>query len=103
MPRPKKNRKICFNPKSYYFKPRGIPLFELNTILLEPDEVEAIRLADKLMLSHEKSAKKMQISRATFGRIVNTARKKIADAIIEGKAIEIKKIRRKNENSSSYR
>jgi len=103
MPRPKKNRKICFNPKSNYFKPRGIPLVELDNILLEPDEVEAIRLADKLMLSHEKSAKKMQISRATFGRIVNTARKKIADAIIDGKAIEIKKIKEKNENSSSNR
>ena len=92
MSRPKKNRKICKNPKSYYFKPRGIPLKELETIIVEPDEIEAIRLADKLMLSHENSAKNMLISRATFGRIVNSARKKIALAIIEGKAIEIKKI-----------
>jgi len=89
MSRPKKNRKVNCNPGAYYFKPRGIPLRNLESILLAKDEVEAIRLADYLSFSHEEAAQKMQISRATFGRIIKTARNKIAQSILEGKAIEI--------------
>lgn len=91
MARPKKKRKTICNPGAYYFKPRGIPMMELDTIILERDEVEAINLADLDSLSHEEAAEKMQISRATFGRIVKLARNKIANSIINGKAIEIKK------------
>ncbi|MCJ7552865.1 MAG: DUF134 domain-containing protein [Ignavibacteriaceae bacterium] len=89
MARPKKRRRINCNPAAYYFKPRGIPMFELEEILLEDDELEAIRLADHQSLSHEDAAAKMKISRATFGRIVHSARKKIADGILNGKAIRI--------------
>lgn len=89
MARPKKNRIINCNPKAYYYKPRGIPLRELETIQLAKDELEAMRLADYMSFSHEESANKMQISRATFGRIINSARKKIAESILQGKAIEI--------------
>jgi predicted DNA-binding protein (UPF0251 family) len=91
MPRPKKNRKTMCNPQASYYKPRGIPLLELETILLEIDEIESLRLADLLSLSHEEAASRMQISRATFGRILKSARNKTATAILGGKAIEISK------------
>lgn len=89
MARPKKNRKINCKLNVYYFKPRGIPMIELESILLEKDEVESIRLADYKSLSHEDAAVNMKISRATFGRIIKSARHKISQAILEGKAIEI--------------
>jgi predicted DNA-binding protein (UPF0251 family) len=89
MPRPKKKRKICCNPSSYYFKPRGIPVYELDEIIIDDDELESLRLADLLAYSHEKAAKEMKISRATFGRIVEVARKKVIDGILNGKAIRI--------------
>jgi predicted DNA-binding protein (UPF0251 family) len=89
MPRPRKHRRVCCNPSSYYFKPRGIPMYELQEIVLDHDELESLRLADLLAYSHEKSAMEMKISRATFGRIVEVARKKVVDAILNGKAITI--------------
>jgi predicted DNA-binding protein (UPF0251 family) len=89
MPRPRKHRRICCNPSVYYFKPRGIPIYELKEIVLENDELESLRLADFLAYSHENAAVEMNISRATFGRIVESARKKVADGILNGKAIRI--------------
>jgi predicted DNA-binding protein (UPF0251 family) len=89
MPRPKKRRRIHCNPSAYYFKPKGIPMFMLEELILEDDQIEALRLADIENLSHEDAASKMNISRATFGRIVHSARNKIADCIINGKAIRI--------------
>jgi len=89
MPRPKKYRIINCNPTSYYFKPRGIPVVDLEEIILEQDELESLRLADYLAYSHEKAAEQMKVSRATFGRIVEKARMKMVDAIINGKAIKI--------------
>ena len=89
MPRPRKHRRICCNPSAYYFKPRGIPMYKLLEIVLDHDELESLRLADLLAYSHEKAAKKMKISRATFGRIVEAARKKVTDGILNGKAIRI--------------
>lgn len=95
MARPKLNRTIKCNPTSYYFKPRGIPLFELDEIILEMDELEAIRYADLFSHSQEEAAIKMNISRATFGRIIQSARNKVADALINGKAIKINNIDKK--------
>ena len=89
MSRPRKYRQVCCNPSAYYFKPRGIPVYALEEILLENDELESLRLADLLAFSHEDAAKEMKISRATFGRIVENARKKITDGILNGKAIRI--------------
>ena len=89
MPRPKKNRKIRCSPASYYFKPKGIPMADLQEVILEVDELEAIRLGDMLNYSHEEAALKMKVSRATFGRIVNKARQKIAGGMINGNAIRI--------------
>jgi predicted DNA-binding protein (UPF0251 family) len=73
----------------YYFKPRGIPLVDLEEVSIRLDELEAIRLADYEGLYHEDAAQKMKISRATFGRILDEARHKVAEAIIKGKALKI--------------
>ncbi|HEX2868997.1 MAG TPA: DUF134 domain-containing protein [Ignavibacteriales bacterium] len=89
MTRPKKDRIVSCSPAAYYFKPRGIPMMELEEVVLEADELEAIRLADLLDLSQEEAALRMNISRATFGRIVAKARKKLAESIIHGKAIRV--------------
>ena len=61
----------------------------LHEVILSVDEFEALRLADLQALSHEEAATKMKISRATFGRIVEKARKTVVDAIVNGKAIRI--------------
>jgi predicted DNA-binding protein (UPF0251 family)/predicted Fe-Mo cluster-binding NifX family protein len=89
MSRPQKCRRVCFLPGVTYFKPAGIPLrvLEENQLLLE--EIEAIRLKDSEHLKQEECAKKMGISRPTFQRILALARKKIADSIINGKALRI--------------
>ncbi len=89
MPRPKCMRHIRGMPERNYFKPRGIPVSELEEITLHLDEFEAIRLADFEGLYHQEAAARMKISRQTFGRIVVSARRKIADALIYGKALRI--------------
>jgi len=92
MPRHKKCRYVDCDPRVFYFKPRGIPIFQLEEIILSADEVEALRLSDYEDLYHEEAAAKMGISRTTLGRILNATRHKIADAIINGKAIKIEAI-----------
>ena len=89
MPRPFKCRRVCGTPGTDYFKPRGIPLSDLQEIGLTIAEFEAIRLADLEELYQEDAAKKMDISRQTFGNIIAAAHKKIADAIVNGKALKI--------------
>lgn len=89
MPRPKCCRNICGTPDRNYFKPRGIPSSELEEVILTLDEYEAIRLADFEQLYQEKAAAQMNISRQTFGRIIESAHKKIADVLISGKALKI--------------
>lgn len=64
-------------------------MYELEEVLLDQDELEALRLADLLLYSQEKAAEEMSISRATFGRIVERARGKVADALLNGKAVRI--------------
>jgi predicted DNA-binding protein (UPF0251 family) len=91
MSRPRKCRHIGCNPRVFYFKPRGIPLFQLEETALDMDELETVRLADYDGMYHEDAAVKMNISRATFGRILNNARHKVADAIVNGKALKIEK------------
>lgn len=89
MPRPPKCRWIGFRPAVSFFKPQGIPLRMLNQVYLGYDELEAVRLSDWEGLSQEEAAQRMNVSRATFGRIVAQARKKVADALVQGKAIRI--------------
>jgi len=89
MARPKCCRLVSEIPSNRYFKPRGIPLMELSEVVLSIDEFEAIKLADLQGLYQENAAGKMEISRQTFGRIIEEAHKKIADALINGRAIKI--------------
>jgi len=89
MGRPHKKRYVAHNPGVSYFKPRGIPMVELSENRLAVDECEALRLADYEGLSHEDAGSEMGVSRATFGRIIEKARKIVADALINGKAIRI--------------
>lgn len=89
MPRPRKCRFIKIPSNARYFKPRGIPLVELEEIVLTPEEIEALRLKEIEGLSHEECAKKMKISRTTFHRDLESAHRKIAEAIINNKAIKI--------------
>lgn len=91
MIRPVKPRRIFFNPKVVYFKPRGIPLSFLDEIELTIDEIEALRLCDYKGLDQIEAAKKMKISQSTIQRILTSAHQKIAKALIEGKAIKIRK------------
>ncbi len=87
MPRTTKNRKICHIPNYHIFKPDKN---NCERIVLTLDELEAIRLADLETLDQDAAAEKMEISRATFQRILYSAHKTIADALINGKAIELK-------------
>jgi len=89
MPRPKKFRCVKCKPDSSYFKPRGIPLVDLEEVSISMDELEAISLADYEELYHEEAAMKMKISRQTFGRILNVAHKKVAECLLKGKALKI--------------
>ena len=70
-------------------KPAGIPASELEEVVLGFDEAEALRLADLEGFYQEAAARSMGVSRQTFGRIVETARRKAADAILNGKALRI--------------
>ena len=102
MARPRKCRFVGCRPNAYYFKPRGIPLFRLEEVSLHMDEVEALRLADYEGLYHEDAAQRMKISRATFGRIIDQARHKVAEALLKGKALRIEmNINQKGESHES--
>lgn len=89
MTRPRKKRKIKEPPLFQRFKPAGIKGRDLQQIIIGVDEYEAIRLADYENYDHKRAAKEMDISRPTFSRLIETARKKVAKAIVEGKEIYI--------------
>jgi predicted DNA-binding protein (UPF0251 family) len=89
MARPRNCRRVGSIPESNYFKPRGIPLSMLEEVVLTVDECEAIRLADLESLYQEQAAEKMKVSRQTFGRIIESAHKKVAEALVKGKALKI--------------
>ena len=89
MARPINCRRVGFMPQSDYFKPRGMPSSMLEEVILTVDECEAIRLADLEGSYQEQAAEKMNVSRQTFGRIIESAHKKVADALVKGKALKI--------------
>jgi len=89
MPRPIKCRRIAWMPGATYYKPAGIPLRFLEEVRLSLEEAEAIRLKDLEDLDQEQSADRMNISRPTYQRVLEAARKKVADALLNGKAIRI--------------
>ncbi len=76
-------------PTIRYFKPQGIPLAYLGELVLGEDEWEALRLADVDGLYHDSAAEQMNVSRPTFGRILANARRIVATAITQGKALRI--------------
>ena len=89
MSRPRKCRRVESLPGTTYFKPAGIPMRMLDDVHLTVDEVEALRLKEIEELDQETGAERMDISRPTFQRILASARKKMADAVLNGKAIRI--------------
>jgi len=89
VPRPTRCRRIAFLPELTVFKPAGIPGRTLEEIVLTLDELEAIRLSDLEGLYQEDAASLMGISRQTFGNIVTTAHRKLADCIVKGKMLRI--------------
>jgi len=89
MPRPPKWRRVDFVPEITYFKPAGVPLNSLDEVRLSIEEAEAIRLKDIEGLEQEECAQRMQISRPTFHRVLGSARRNLANALLNGKAIRI--------------
>ncbi len=89
MPRPSKFRKVHHRPEAVYFKPRAIPLTMLDEVILTFDELESLRLADLEGRYQEKAAPSMGVSRQTFGNILKSAHKKVADALVNSKALRI--------------
>lgn len=89
MSRPFRCRRVGCKPRTDYFKPRGIPISSLDEVNLTIDEFEAIRLADLESLYQEEAAEKMKVSRQTFGNIIASAHKKIAEAVVKAKALKI--------------
>lgn len=90
MPRPTKPRRISYIPEDKYFIPLSKENCQLEEIQIKFEELEAMRLKDIEKLSQEECAVKMQVSRQTFQLIIDKARKKVAQALISGKAIHIK-------------
>ena len=88
-PRPRIPRRVWSEPDVTHFKPAGARMTGLGTVILTVDELEAVRLKDYEGLEQIKAAKKMSISQSTFQRLLLSARKKIADALTNGKAIRI--------------
>ncbi len=87
MPRRRCRRFISGESEATLYTPDNRNPSEIARIELMPDELEALRLADQMALYQEAAAVRMQVSRATFSRIVSSARAKVADALVNGKAI----------------
>ncbi|MCL4428896.1 MAG: DUF134 domain-containing protein [Deltaproteobacteria bacterium] len=87
--RPYKCRKVEQEPEIKFFKPNGIPAKLLEKVVLTVDEFESVRLADLEGLYQEEAAERMNISRQTFGNIIASAHSKIADCIVNAKALKI--------------
>jgi predicted DNA-binding protein (UPF0251 family) len=89
MARPEKLRCVAQLPNVGFFKPAGIPASALQAVRVSLEELESVRLKDLEGFEQEECAQQMRISRPTFHRILESARKKLADALINGKAIQI--------------
>ena len=89
MPRPYCCRRIAGRPVASIFKPIGIPIDELEEVVMTLDEFEALRLSDLESLYQEQAAERMGVSRPTFARVVDSAHRKLADVLVHGKALRI--------------
>ena len=91
MVRPRVRRRVRGRPGSFYFKPAGKRMVDLSEVVLILSEFEAIRLVDLRNVSQELAGERMGISQSTLSRVLKNGRRKIADAIVSGKAIRIEK------------
>ncbi|WP_260260427.1 DUF134 domain-containing protein [Vibrio intestinalis] len=87
MARPKIHREICTQAPHSCFKPNGVSMGKLEKVSLLAEELEALRLADEQGLSQLEAAEIMQVSRQTFGNIVKSARRKVANCLVNGHAL----------------
>ena len=89
MVRPRRWRHVYNKVEFNYFKPQGVPMTHLEEINLDTEELEALRHTEIEEMEQKQAAEKMKVSQPTYHRILKSARKKIAQALIEGKAIKI--------------
>jgi len=89
VPRPSSCRLVSGTPGAVFFKPAGIPTRELTEIVMSLDEFEAIRLADQEGLYQEDAARRMGVSRTTFGRILESAHRKVAEVLAGGRCLRL--------------
>jgi predicted DNA-binding protein (UPF0251 family) len=87
--RPVKWRRVSSLPQVLHFKPAAVPLNMLEEVCLSVEEIEALRLKDLEGLEQEACAREMNVSRPTFQRILGSGRQKVADALVNGKAIKV--------------
>jgi predicted DNA-binding protein (UPF0251 family) len=85
--RPQKPLWIGFEPPGVCFLPQPTPIGPAELLVLTIDELEAIRLADLEGLSQVEAAGRMNVSRPTFGRIIEQARRKVAEGLVHGRGI----------------
>ena len=97
MPRPKVPRKICGHPSRSCFKPNGVAMGELETVRLDDDEYEALRLVDLEGMLQQEAAVAMGVSRQTLANVLKSARHKVMDCLAYGKALMM----RQNEKETS--
>lgn len=90
-PRPRGHRRIGFSPEATFFKPQGIPMRSLEVVELSKEELEAFRLTQYEGMNQIEAAQKMQTSQSTLQRILTGALAKVAEALVEGKAIRIER------------
>lgn len=90
MVRPKKIRIVNYKPGVTYFKPRAVPLNQLEEVELTIDELETLRLSNIEKLSQQDAAEKMNIHQSTFQRTLARVNEKVSDALVNGKAIKLK-------------
>lgn len=108
MPRPRCCRRIRGEPVDTMFKPAGLKGRDLERVVMTLDEFEAVRLSDVEGLYQEDAAARMGVSRATFGRILEAARNKVARALVHGKALiieggPVRVVGRRGENDGACR
>ncbi len=89
MPRPRKRRRLRRRPRPAIFKPVGLPLESLTKVTLLHEELEALRLADLEGHHQAQAAEQMGISRSTFQRVISAARRKVAEALVNGLALQV--------------
>lgn len=90
--RTRARRKLGYDFKEIYFKPRGIPLSTLSETSITNEELETLRLRYIENMDQEESAKRMGISQSQYQRDISSAMKKISKALIKGEAIRISKV-----------